>query len=109
MRTDLSSRERMLCAMRGQQPDHVPLWNLWRNLDVPFTYRNQVERAEAVGGLGLDDTMHGSLRQVVRQTEDWPYGGFVLYPVDQMVKETPWENIVAMIGGWKTRASYPVL
>jgi len=117
-RTDLSSRERMLCAMRGQQPDHVPLWNLWRNLDVPFTYRNQVERAEAVVGLGLDDTLllqpplnktehydanrvegistrikrdvlpgerypvlskeyltaDGSLRQVVRQTEDWPYG-----------------------------------
>jgi len=117
-RTDLPSRERMLCAMRGQQPDHVPLWNLWRNLDVPFTYRNQVERAEAVVGLGLDDTLllqpplnktehydanrvmgistrikrdvlpgerypvlskeyltaDGSLRQVVRQTEDWPYG-----------------------------------
>jgi uroporphyrinogen-III decarboxylase len=118
IRTDLSSRERMLYAMRGQQPDHVPLWNLWRNLDVPFTYRNQVERAEAVLGLGLDDTLllqpplnktehydanrvegistrirrdtlpgerypvlskeyltgDGALRQVVRQTEDWPYG-----------------------------------
>jgi len=118
IRTDLSSRERMLYAMLGQQPDHVPLWNLWRNPDVPFTYRNQVERAEAVVGLGLDDTLllqpplnktehydanrvegiftrikrdtrpgerypvlskeyltaDGCLRQVVRQTEDWPYG-----------------------------------
>ena len=57
IQTNLSSRERLLCAMRDQQPDHVPLWNLWRNLDVPFTYRNQVERAEAVLGLGLDDTL----------------------------------------------------
>ncbi len=36
MRTDLSSRERLLCAMRRQEPDHVPLWNLWRNRDIPF-------------------------------------------------------------------------
>ena len=116
--TGLSSRERLLTAMRRQQPDHVPLWALWRNTDLPFRYRNQVERAQAVLGLGLDDTLllepplqktehydanrvagverrvrriedpaerypllvkeyetpAGVLRQVVRQTEDWPYG-----------------------------------
>ena len=118
MRNELTSRERLLCAMRREEPDHVPLWNLWRNRDVPFRYRNQVERAAAVLGLGLDDTlllepplnktehydanrvagiryrvrrMHpaaerypllvkeyetpaGLLRQVVRETGDWPYG-----------------------------------
>jgi hypothetical protein len=118
MRTDLSSRERLLCAMRRQGPDHVPLWNLWRNQDIPFRYQTQTERAEAVLGLGLDDTLllqpplnktehydvnrvhdvairvrraqsenerypllikeydtpAGQLRQVVQQTEDWPYG-----------------------------------
>ena len=57
MRTDLSSRERLLCAMRRQEPDHVPLWNLWRNRDIPFRYTTQTERAEAVLGLGLDDTL----------------------------------------------------
>jgi uroporphyrinogen-III decarboxylase len=124
MRSDLSSRERLLRTMRRQEPDHVPLWNLWRNLDRPFHYRTQTKRAEAVLELGLDDTLllepplnktehydvnrvpginirvrraepgdeaqnrdepypllfkeydtpSGMLRQVVRQTEDWPYG-----------------------------------
>ncbi len=118
MRTGQSSHDRLLCAMRRQEPDHVPLWNLWRNRDIPFRYTNQVERAEAVLALGLDDTLllqpprnktehydanrvpgvpvrvqreyrageayplvvkeydtpAGLLRQVVRRTEDWPYG-----------------------------------
>jgi uroporphyrinogen-III decarboxylase len=129
IQTGLSSRERLLCAMRGQQPDHVPLWNLWRNEDVPFTYRDQVDRAEAVLGLGLDDTLllepplnktehydvnrvegistrirreivaderypvlskeyltaGGSIRQVVRQTEDWPYGDEIRFFSDYNV------------------------
>ncbi len=118
MRNELPSRERLLLAMRRQEPDHVPLWNLWRNRDIPFRYRSQVERAEAVLALGLDDTLllepplnktehydvnrapgagirvrrlppgqerypllvkeydtpDGQLRQIVRETEDWPYG-----------------------------------
>ena len=118
MKTGMTSRERLLCAMRRQDPDHVPLWNLWRNQEIPFSYRTQTERAEAVLGLGLDDTLllqpplnktehydancvpgiqshvhrmdapgepypilvkewvtpAGTLRQVVRQTDDWPYG-----------------------------------
>jgi uroporphyrinogen-III decarboxylase len=118
MKTNLTSRERLLCAMRRQEPDHVPLWNLWRAVDVPFRFSTQTERAEAVLGLGLDDTLllqpplsktehydvnrvegvdvrvrrerdkdgrypllikeydtpDGQIRQVVRETEDWPYG-----------------------------------
>jgi len=57
MNTRMSSRERLLTAMRRQEPDHVPLWNLWRNQDIPFHYHDQVERAEGVLGLGLDDTL----------------------------------------------------
>jgi hypothetical protein len=116
--SSLTSRERLLLAMRGHEPDHVPLWNLWRNRDIPFSYQTQVERAEAVLSLGLDDTLllqpplnktehydanrapgvrttvrhvnapddaypwllkewetpAGTLRQVVRQTDDWPHG-----------------------------------
>ena len=108
----------MLAALRRQEPDHVPFWSLWRNKDVPFRYGDQVERAEGVLSLGLDDTLllqpplrktehydanqvpgvvrrvqktqqagepypllfkeyetpAGTLRQVVRQTEDWPFG-----------------------------------
>lgn len=57
MPTMLSSRERLLCAMRHEEPDHVPLWNLWRMKEPPFTYRTQTERAQAVIGLGMDDTL----------------------------------------------------
>src|SRR3990172_3981355 len=52
-----SSRERLLCAIGRQEPDHVPLWNLWSSPAVPFAHRNQVERAEQVLALGLDDTL----------------------------------------------------
>jgi len=104
--------------MRRQAANHVPLWNLWRNRDIPFHYTTQTERAAAVLRMGLDDTLllqpplnktehydanrapgvttrvrrvqaegerypllikeyetpAGQIRQVVRQTEDWPYG-----------------------------------
>jgi uroporphyrinogen-III decarboxylase len=136
MRTSLTSRERLLCAMRREEPDRVPLWNLWRNLDVPFKYASQAERAEAVLSLGLDDTLllqpplnktehydanrvpgvgirvrrvhpdeerypllvkeydtpAGPIRQIVRQTEDWPYGEDIRLFSDHNVsrsKESP--------------------
>ncbi|NLE45284.1 MAG: hypothetical protein GX620_11230 [Chloroflexi bacterium] len=113
-----SSHDRLMSAMRGEEPDHVPMWQLWRNRDVPFTYATQSERVEAVLSLGIDDTLllqpplnktehydvnrilgveitvrrvqdeterypllvkeydtpDGVMRQVVRETEDWPYG-----------------------------------
>ncbi|MBI2504097.1 MAG: hypothetical protein HYW07_12800 [Candidatus Latescibacteria bacterium] len=37
-----------------------------------------------------------------------PGGGFVLFPVDQIVAGTPWENIEAMLGRWRELASYPL-
>lgn len=119
MRVELNSRERLLCAMRGGEPDHVPLWNLWRSQHQPFDYRSQVERARFVTQMGLDDTLllqpplhktehydanlvesvkiirkryepagreryplltkeyhtgEGMIRQVVQQTPDYPFG-----------------------------------
>ena len=124
MATQLSSRERLLCAINHQEPDHVPLWNLWSHQEnLPFSWQNPIERVEKVLGMGLDDTLllrppgpgendilvealmapgvkarcgretsaahrypllvkeyetpAGMLRQVVRETEDWPYGADV--------------------------------
>ena len=57
MRSTMSSRERLLCALRHEEPDHVPLWNLWRMSDPPFACSNQTERVEGVLALGLDDTL----------------------------------------------------
>jgi hypothetical protein len=118
MRSEMTSRERLLAAIDGGDVDHVPFWNIWRIRDLPFRYRGQVERAAAVLALGLDDTLllepplnktehyladlapgvatrvrrearpeepypllakeydtpAGTLRQVVRRTEDWPHG-----------------------------------
>jgi hypothetical protein len=37
-----------------------------------------------------------------------PGGGFVLYPVDQLIKETPWANVEAMITRWREIGSYPI-
>ena len=37
-----------------------------------------------------------------------PGGGFVLFPVDQIVAGTPWENIEAMLERWRELASYPI-
>ena len=115
-----SSRERMLAAINLQEPDHVPLWNLWtEHTGLGCTWRDQVERAEALVARGLDDTLmlwtaayerplfekaiaragvttrvrketwpdqpypilvkewetpKGTLRQICKQTEDWPHG-----------------------------------
>ena len=118
-KSQLSSRERILCTLSHKEPDHVPLWNLWRKKDLPFSFRDECKRVEAVLKLGLDDsvlivppgpsedeliadtlvhpvktavyyqdkssqdkyplitreyqTPQGTLRQVIRKTQDWPF------------------------------------
>ena len=37
-----------------------------------------------------------------------PGGGFVLFPVDQIVAGPPWENIEGMLERWRELAPYPV-
>jgi len=49
---------------------------------------------------------HGTPEEVREATEAaictlGPGGAFVLYPVDQLVKETPWANVEAMIKRWR--------
>lgn len=52
----MTSRERLLCAMTCQEPDHVPLWNLWRSQEQPFDGRSP-QRIPFVLDLGLDDML----------------------------------------------------
>jgi len=55
--SELSSRERILCTLLHKEPDHVPLWNLWLKKDLPFPFRDQRKRVEAVLKLDLDDSI----------------------------------------------------
>jgi hypothetical protein len=56
----MNSRERMLAAIKCQEPDHVPFspfipQGLWWG--KPFDWRDQIERAQRMLGLGLDPTI----------------------------------------------------
>jgi hypothetical protein len=58
----VNSKERLLRAVRCQPVDHPPLvlrlWSMGSGEDhFPFAWRDQVSRAEALLGLGLDDTL----------------------------------------------------
>ena len=60
--TKLSSRERLLRTMEHQPVDHVPLllrfwWLGGDEENIPFNWRNEVQRVEATTALGLDDTL----------------------------------------------------
>lgn len=63
MRKKMSSRERILCALAHDEPDHIPLWNLWRRRGTVLDFHNtgsaahSVERVRAVLDMGLDDTL----------------------------------------------------
>lgn len=57
MKTTLSSRERLLTALMFQEPDHVPLWNLWNHRRDPFNGKDPQARIGAVLALGMDDTL----------------------------------------------------
>jgi len=88
----MSSRERLLCAMGCQEPDHVPLWNLWRSREQPFDGRSP-RRIPIVLGLGLDDTLRleppwGIWPEVkITCWKEYPPGE--RYPVLHKVYETP--------------------
>lgn len=58
MRTEMSSRERMLAAIRRQPVDHIPLGQIFHStvLGTPaeLGWQNQFERAQVMLELGLD-------------------------------------------------------
>ena len=58
----MTSRQRLLNAIERRPVDHVPLllrfWWLGGEVDqIPFNWRDEVQRAEATTVLGLDDTL----------------------------------------------------
>lgn len=58
----MTSRERILNAMRRQPVDHVPLWLRFWSMEegkdnIPFEWRDQTKRAEWLIANGLDDTL----------------------------------------------------
>jgi hypothetical protein len=77
LKTSMNSRERILCALRHQEPDHVPLYlmlmgsssdyepvtgfdfgNLHRyDVRRPYSIAHHIRRAEQLLSLGADDTL----------------------------------------------------
>ena len=55
-------------------------------------------------GEGTPEEVRSAVREAMRILA--PGGGFVLFPVDQIVAGTPWENVEAMLDCWKELASY---
>jgi uroporphyrinogen-III decarboxylase len=58
----MNSRERLLAAIEHRPVDHVPLlvrfWSLGGETDnIPFNWRDEIQRVEATTALGLDDTL----------------------------------------------------
>ena len=78
MKTNMSSKERLLAAMALQEPDHVPLWCLWSHERDPFNRKDCLKRIEATLALGLDDTL-------------WLYGP---WRISSEVKITSWAESV---------------
>lgn len=114
MKSELSSRERLLGAINLEEPDHIPLWLRFFGrqyfIDRDRPWNDQFDRVDQLLRLGLDDsvgispqlshregvrirkrketdtgeryplivkeyvTAGGTLRQVARQTPDWPQG-----------------------------------
>jgi len=52
-----TSAERIICTLSHNEPDRVPLWNLWRKQDLPFSFQDERQRVEAVLKMGLDDSL----------------------------------------------------
>ena len=58
MKRSWSSRDRLLAAINNQEPDYVPLWNLWTRRKLSnVTWETIPQRVEAVLDLGMDDTV----------------------------------------------------
>jgi hypothetical protein len=117
----LSSRERILNTMAFEPTDRVPLllrfWSLGGEVDnIPFNWRDPVERVEHTLALGLDDTLMlqpplgyveeyipEELEQVSSYTERLPTGEGDRYPLLKKVYETPdgpLQTIIALTDDW---------
>ena len=37
----------------------------------------------------------------------WAGGGFILWPVDQIYDDAPWESVMVMVERWREIGEYP--
>lgn len=57
MKYTQSSRERILCTIGHEEPDHIPLWSLWTADFLPSRWQDPTKRVPEVLELGLDDSL----------------------------------------------------
>jgi hypothetical protein len=69
----------------------------------------------AMGGMNAAITLGpGSSEEDIRQAVAEairvlaPGGGFILYPVDQIFEDTPWQNVLTLVECWREMADYPI-
>jgi len=109
MNAALSSRERLLAAMRHEKPDHVPLWSLWWPDGQLVQFNSSLERTEKLLALGLDDT----LRLEVPHRIPAPVRHDLLSELDYVGREGAWaglEGVATRV--WRERpedSRYPLL
>jgi hypothetical protein len=119
--TAMSSKDRILNAMAFKPTDRVPLmlrfWSLGGDDDnIPFNWRDPIERVEHTLALGLDDTLTlqpplgyveeyipEELDQVSSYSERLPPGDGDRYPLLKKVYETPsgpLQTITSLTDDW---------
>lgn len=105
--TTMTSKERLLKTLEHKPTDHIPLylrfWSLGGTADnIPFAWKDQVQRVENTLALGLDDTLlleppmgyveeyrPEKLPEVHSHTRVIPPSGEESYPLLTKVFETP--------------------
>jgi hypothetical protein len=119
--TGMTSKDRILSAMAFKPTDRVPLmlrfWSLGGDDDnIPFNWRDPIERVEHTLALGLDDTLTlqpplgyveeynpEELDQVSSYTEHLPPGDGDRYPLLKKVYQTPagpLQTIISLTDDW---------
>jgi hypothetical protein len=75
---------------------------------------SETERICLWGGVNAPVTLlQGSEEEIRRATAEairtlGAGGGFILYPVDQLIADMPWPKVEMMLAAWRELADYPV-
>jgi hypothetical protein len=125
MTATLTSRERLLRTIHFEPTDRVPLllrfWSMGAEQDqIPFNWRDDVERVENTLALGLDDTLTlqpplgyveeyvpEALERISSRVERLPPAGGSAEPLLKKVYETPagpLQTVVRLADDWIDRA-----
>jgi hypothetical protein len=74
LRYEMSSRERLLCSINFEEPDHIPLLLKFFNRSYLFDkakkWGSQTEKADEIIKFGLDDTVNILCKDPLRLNED---------------------------------------